>query len=67
MTEWITVPEAAELSGYHENYLRLLIRNGDIKAEKRGGHWWVERKSVERYLTKAKKADDNRYGPKNES
>jgi len=64
MTEWITVPEAAELSGYHENHLRRLIRAGDIAAEKRGGHWWVDRKSVETYLAKAKKADDDRYGPK---
>lgn len=67
MPEWITVPEAAELTGYHANHLRRLIRAGDIHAEKRGGHWWVDRKSVEDYLAKVKKAGDARYGPKERS
>ena len=64
---WITTEQAAELSGYHENHLRRLIRSGDIKAQKRGGHWWVDRASVEAYVAKAKKTDDARYGPKDRS
>ena len=67
MTEWLTVPEAAALSGYHENHLRRLIRDGTILAQKRGGRWWVDRESVQKYLAQAAKVGDGRYGPKERS
>ena len=28
--EWITVQDAAKLSGYHAEYVRLLIREGKL-------------------------------------
>ncbi len=65
MTEWLTVPEAALLSGYHANHLRRLIRSSEIKAQKRGGRWWVDKESVEAYIAAASDASDARYGPKN--
>jgi len=35
MTDWISVEEAAELSGYSEEQLRRLIREKQITAEKK--------------------------------
>lgn len=62
--EWMTVDEAAELSGYHPNYLRALIRAEKIEAVKKGSSWWVSRQSVEDYVAAAKAKDDDRWGPK---
>ncbi len=40
--EWITLREAAELSGYIPEYLRRVIRHNKIRAEKRGGRdLWI--------------------------
>jgi excisionase family DNA binding protein len=63
MADWITTQEAAELSGYHPERLRELIREGKIVAAKKGNAWWVDRKSVSAYLRKAKKLGGKR-GPK---
>ncbi len=30
--EWLTVAQAAELSGYHPEYVRDLIRRGEVEA-----------------------------------
>jgi len=62
--EWITVQEAAEISGYSEEYLRRLIRKGDIKARKFGTIWQVDRSSLGAYLKEAGKSEDRRYGPR---
>ena len=62
--EYETVKEVAEWSGYHPDYLRVLIREGKIKAEKKGSAWWVSRQSVMKYLDTAKEKDDGRWGPK---
>jgi hypothetical protein len=32
--DWITTQQAAELSGYHVNYLRWLIRDKRVQARK---------------------------------
>ena len=44
--DWITTREAAEISGYHVNYIRRLIRRGKIAAEKKGSMWWVDGDSL---------------------
>lgn len=61
---WETVKEVAEWSGYHPVYLRELIREGKIKAEKKGGSWWVSRQSVEEYLQMAMTMGNESYGPR---
>jgi len=43
--DWITTPEAAALSGYYPDYLRLVIRTGKIKAQKFGIVWQISRAS----------------------
>ncbi len=66
MADWISVEEAAELSGYNVQHIRRLIRTKQVTAEKKGLMWWVDRKSLLDYLKDAKKSDDQRRGPKSE-
>jgi len=61
--EWITTREAIELSGYHPDHLRRLIRAGDIEARKFGIVWQVSRQSLQQYLKEAQNSTDNRRGP----
>jgi len=52
---WITTKEAAEMSGYHPEHLRELIREGKVKARKFGIVWQVDRASLLAYLRKVEK------------
>jgi excisionase family DNA binding protein len=63
--DWITTTEAAELSGYHPERIRELIRDGRIEARKFGTIWQVSQSSLLTYLKAAEKTDDKRWGPKN--
>jgi excisionase family DNA binding protein len=62
--DWITTADAAEMSGYHVNHIRRLIRAGDIEARKFGTIWQVNRLSFESFLEKANQSSDKRWGPK---
>ncbi|MCB8940396.1 MAG: helix-turn-helix domain-containing protein [Ardenticatenaceae bacterium] len=64
--EWITTAEAAELSGYHVNHIRRLIRLEEIEARKFGPIWQVSNASFRLYLENARQSDDKRWGPKPE-
>lgn len=64
MTDWITTDEAAEISGYHIDHIRLLLRQKKVAAKKKGGAYWVDRQSLFDYLTTARDTDDRRLGPK---
>jgi hypothetical protein len=55
MAEWISVTEAANLSDYHPERLRELIREGKIKARKVITVWQVDRGSLDAYLRKIEK------------
>lgn len=62
--EWLTVSEAAKLSGYNEDHLRELIRDKKaIIARKFSIVWMVSRKSLLAYLAKQEKLGSKR-GPK---
>jgi hypothetical protein len=63
--DWITTQQAAELSGYHVNYLRWLIRDKRVQARKVSILWFVNRQSLLDYMANAKESDDKRRGPKN--
>ena len=63
MPEWLTVTEAAKLSGYHPNHVRRLIRAGAIRAEQWATIWRVDKKSVLAYVKSASKKGEKR-GPK---
>lgn len=65
-TDWISTAEAASLSGYNLEYIRRLIRNGKIKATRKGHDFWIDRASLVEYLrtTTAKSKKDKRHGPR---
>ena len=63
-SEWITVNQAAELSGYNTEYLRRLMRNKKIKFRKFSFIYQVNRESLIDYLNKAESETDKRYSPK---
>lgn len=60
---WLTVQQAADLSGYHPNHIRRLVRSGEIQARKWGQSWQVSRQSLKAYLEVAAQSDDKRRGP----
>jgi len=62
--EWLTIQQASELSGYHAEYLRIIVRAGKLNAHKFGSVWAISRKSLLSYLKAAEKSDDRRHGPK---
>jgi excisionase family DNA binding protein len=51
--EWLTVQDAAKLSGYHPESIRELIRQGKIKARKFSIVYQVDRDSLLAYMEKA--------------
>ena len=58
--EWLTVNEAAKLSGYNPDYIRELIRQGKIKARKFSIVWMVDRISLLAFLKKAQAMGEKR-------
>jgi len=62
--DWITTQEAAELSGYHVNYIRQLLQADKLHGRKWGQAWQVSRQSLREYLATAEKQPDKRWGPK---
>ena len=62
--DWLTVTQAAEVSGYHAERVRELIREAKIEARKFGPLWQVNRASLMAYVKAAKKSTDKRRGPK---
>ena len=63
--EWLTTQEAANLAGYHVNYLRRLVRVGEIEARKWGNAWMINRESLLTYLARVQ-AQGEKRGPKPE-
>ena len=65
-SEWLTVNDAARLSGYHPETLRELMRDGKINARKVSIVWLVDRESLLTYMEKAKAMGEKR-GPKRDN
>jgi excisionase family DNA binding protein len=63
--EWLTLNQAAELSGYHVNHIRRLIWKGEVDARKFGPVWAVNRQSLVAYLKEMQERGEKR-GPKPE-
>jgi excisionase family DNA binding protein len=65
--QWLTVNEAAEISGYHPEHIRELLRDGKIKkTRKYGPLWQVDRVSLLVYVKETEKLGKKR-GPKTAS
>ena len=60
----ISVKAAAEFSGYSNQYLRRLLRNGRLKGTKIGQVWLIQMTSFERYLRRGQMLRDRRHGPR---
>lgn len=58
--EWLTVQEAAQLSGYNPEHITRLIRQGKIEAQKFSIVWQVNRDSLMAYQSKAQQLGDKR-------
>jgi excisionase family DNA binding protein len=64
MAEWITTKQAAELSGYHVNHIRRIVRAGLVSSQKFGPTLQIDRRSLLAYVKAAEKSDDARRGAK---
>jgi len=63
---WITTEQAAELSGYHPEHVRELLKAGNVKGQKFGQVWMIDRVSLLAYVRKSQKLGAKR-GPKKRS
>ena len=61
--EYVSVEEASQITGYSEQYIRRLLRQGKIKAEKKGSMWWVEMESLEAYKREMDSLGPDKYSP----
>ena len=61
--DWITTAEAAQLTGYHPNHIRRLIRAGEVKARKWGSAFMISRESLLDYAQRMTTQGQKR-GPK---
>lgn len=66
MPEWTgyTIKEASEKTGYNEEYLRRLIRQGKLESEKIGPFYFIRAESLEKFMAEIQKSDDARTGPR---
>jgi len=58
--DWLTVQEAAKLSGYNPEHVTRLIREGKVKARKFSIVWMVSRESLLAYMAKAQAMGEKR-------
>jgi len=61
--DWITTKEAAEISRYTRQHVRLLITSGKVKGQRFGREWQVSKAALLAYTRKAEKLGAKR-GPK---
>lgn len=57
--DWLTVKEAAELTGYNPEQIRRLARDGKIERQKFGYVWMIGKTSLLEYI------ETEGRGPKN--
>lgn len=48
--DWITLADAAALSGLSRSHIQLLARTGRLQATKMGRDWFTTREAVAAYL-----------------
>jgi hypothetical protein len=44
--KWVTTEEGGLLTGYCQEHLRRLARQGKVEAEKKSGIWFLDRESL---------------------
>ena len=60
----ISVKDAADFSGYSQQYIRRLLRSGKLAGLKISQVWLIDKSAFEDYFMKAAQATDRRFGPK---
>ena len=58
--DWLTVNEAAKLSGYNPEHVTRLIREAKVKARKFSIVWQVNKGSLLAYMKKAQTLGEKR-------
>jgi excisionase family DNA binding protein len=61
--EYVSVDEAAEVTGYAPAYIRRLLRQQKIKAEKKGTMWWVDLDSLKSYKQEMDELGTDKFFP----
>lgn len=60
--DWITIREAAELTGYHKDYIATLVRRGKLRNRKKeDGKLWVSKAEVTEYMERYAKNPPEGY------
>ena len=62
-SDWLSISEAVDLSGYHPDHLRELARDGRVEGKKIVTVWQISRKSLVDYLRRSADLGEKR-GPK---
>lgn len=62
-TEWVTTSEAADLTGYSIQYVRRLVRNGRVRAQKWVRDWMVDKEALLAYQQSMQTLGDRKYDP----
>ena len=57
-TEWLTVPEAAEILQVAQQRIRFLLKRKRLNGVKRGRDWLIERASIEEYDRQRSKGEE---------
>lgn len=61
--EYVSVEEAAEKTGYAPAYIRRLLRQNKIKAEKKGTMWWIDLDSLKTYKEEMDALGNDKFFP----
>lgn len=61
--EYVSVEEAARETGYAPAYIRRLLRQQKIKAEKKGTMWWIDLESLKAYKQEMDELGSDKFFP----
>jgi hypothetical protein len=64
ITNHIPVRKASTHTGYSQQYLRRILRSGQIDGLKVGSIWLINMDSFKTYLMQIESAQDRRFGPR---
>jgi excisionase family DNA binding protein len=62
VSEYLTLKEAAKLSGYHQDYLSQLIRSGKLAGRRIGKDWLTTKYALVKYLEQRQKIPASKTG-----
>lgn len=63
LPEWIDIRRASQESGYTPDYLRQLMRDRKIVAEKHGTMWWIDPASLRDYVAMIESLGTRKHSP----